>query len=298
MPQIKANGLTLEYEIMGPEDGEVILLVMGNGGQLTLWPVAFCNKLVAKGYRVIRYDHRDVGLSQKMDEAGMPDIPEIIAAVSSGQSPRVAYTLDDMADDAVGLLDALGIKKAHIVGGSMGGMVAQLIAINHPERVLSLTSIMSTSANPELPQAAPEVIAQLSAPAPDPTTDRAGFIAHQIANARVTQSPAYPQTDEELAAQFSSDLDRCYHPPGFYRHYAAVLAAPDRRPKLKALKVPTLVIHGEDDVLMPVSGGRDTAANIPGAELQVIAGMGHDLAPGLFDTFVAGIDKVATRARA
>lgn len=297
MPQVQANGVTIEYDIRGPEDGEAVLLIMGTAGQLTLWPVDFCDQLAAKGFRVIRYDHRDTGLSTRFDDAGFPDIPGIFAALAEGRTPTAPYTLDDLAADAVGLLAALGIDKAHIVGGSMGGMVAQLVAADHPDRVLSLTSIMSTSANPALPQPAPEVIQKLSSPAPDPLADRDAYVAHNIANARITGSPGFPETDEALRAQFLRDLDRSYNPAGFYRHYAAVLVAKDRRPKLAAIRTPTVVIHGDADPLVPWPCGRDTADNIPDAQFTLVPGMGHDLPPGLFQTFVEAIDSVAVRAR-
>ena len=166
MAQIKANNIQIEYERFGPEDRETVLLIMGLGGQLTLWPTELCEELVARGYHVVRFDNRDIGLSEKFDHAGMPDMGALMGALLSGQKPEAPYSLDDMAADATGLLDALGIAKAHIVGASMGGMIAQLVAINHPEKVLSLTSIMSTTGNPELPQATPEAMGALMAPAP------------------------------------------------------------------------------------------------------------------------------------
>ncbi len=297
MSKVKANGLDLEYLSEGPDDGKPLLLIMGLAGQLTLWPQGLCDRLVDKGYRVIRYDARDCGLSQKMEDSTPVDFPAIMGALAQGQKPDVPYSLDDMADDAVGLLDALGIDKAHVVGGSMGGMVAQLVAADHPERVLSLTSVMTTSGNPDLPGPDPEMIAKLSAPPPDPQTDREGWISHMISSTRITQSPAYPDTDESLRAIYERDLDRSYYPHGFGRHYAAVLAAPDRRPKLAGITAPTLVIHGEEDPLEPVARGRDTAANIPDAELLVIPGMGHDFPAALFDRIADAIDRNAARAR-
>lgn len=295
MAQVKANGINLEYEIGGPEDGEAMLLIMGTAGQLTLWPAGFYERLIEKGYRVIRYDHRDVGLSDKLAFLGEADIPGVIAAVSAGRKAHVGYSLDDLAADAVGLLDALGIERAHIVGGSMGGMVAQLVAANHPEHVLSLTSMMSTSANPELAPPAPEVMAHMTTPPPDPAVDREGFLDKMMSNEKLIGSPAYPSDEAVMRAQMSSNLDRCHYPSGFLRHYAAILAAPDRRPKLRSITAPSLVIHGEDDPLVPVEGGRDTAANIPNAELLVIPGMGHNLPEQLFDTLVDAIDRNARR---
>jgi pimeloyl-ACP methyl ester carboxylesterase len=270
-----ANGLTLEYESYGPDDGEVILLVMGVGGQLTLWPLGLVDLLVQKGFRVIRYDARDVGLSDKLDGVA-------------------AYSLDDLAADAVGLLDALGIRAAHIVGGSMGGTVAQLIAINHPEHVRTLTSIMSSTGNPDLPGPAPELIQQLLAPAPDPHEDLDAFLDHQVANAQLTQSPDYPTDPQELRAQFASDFNRSYYPAGALRHQTATFAATDRRTGLRTVSVPTLVIHGEADPLIPVAAGRDTAETIPGARLLLIPGMGHDLAPQLLSQYADAIVELAS----
>ncbi|TDD60943.1 alpha/beta hydrolase [Kribbella antibiotica] len=272
-----ASGLRLEYEIYGPKDGEAVLLIMGTGGQLTLWPLSLVELLVDKGLRVIRYDARDVGLSDRVEgDAG--------------------YALDDMAADAAGLLDALGIGAAHIVGGSMGGMVAQLIAINHPDHVRTLTSIMSSSGNPELPGPSPELIQRLMAPAPDPQEDLDAFLDHQVANAQLTQSPDYPTDAQELRAQFASDFNRSYDPAGAVRHQTATFAATDRRTGLRAVAVPTLVIHGEADPLIPVAAGRDTAGTIPGARLLLIPGMGHDLAPQLLSQYADAIVELASGA--
>ncbi|WP_405056916.1 alpha/beta fold hydrolase [Kribbella sp. NBC_01505] len=268
-----ANGLKLEYESHGPEDGEAVLLIMGLGGQLTLWPMGFVDLLVQRGFRVIRYDARDVGLSEKVDGA---------------------YTLDDMAADAAGLLDALGIGAAHIVGGSMGGMVAQLVAINHPEHVRTLTSIMSTTGNPELPNSSPELIERLSTRPPDPAEDLDAFLDHQVANMQLTQSPAYPTDPQVLRAQISRDFNRSYYPAGALQQQIATVGAPDRRTGLRALNVPTLVIHGEADLVIAPAGGRDTAENVPNARLLLIPGMGHDLPPQLFQQFADAIAELAS----
>lgn len=297
MPRASVHGMQIEYVSHGPSEGEVVLLVMGVGGQLTLWPQGLVDLLTGKGFRVIAYDARDVGLSDKMDAAGPPDMPAILEAVNRGEVAPVAYRLEDMAEDAVGLLDALGIQKAHIVGGSMGGMVAQLIASDHPEHVSSLTSIMTTTANPELPDAPPELTRQLTRTPPDPHEDLQGWLDHSVANGRLTQSPAYPADGQQLREQFRSDFERCYYPAGFARHYAAILAAPDRRPKLRRITAPTLVIHGADDPLVPLACGRDTADNIPGAELLIIPGMGHDFPPQLFPVIADAVERVTRRAR-
>jgi pimeloyl-ACP methyl ester carboxylesterase len=298
MPQAKANGLTLEYDVTGPETGEPLLLIMGLGGQMTRWNQGFVDKLAAKGLRVIRFDNRDVGLSTHLNEAGPPDMPAIFKALGEGAAPKVAYTLSDMAADAAGLLDALGVDRAHIVGASLGGMVAQLVAADYPQRTLSLTSIMSSTGNRALPPASPEALAVLNNRGPDPTQDLEGFLAHSIKSAAVIGSPAYPPDPEEIRRRSLSDFQRAYNPAGFARQYAAAMASPDRRPKLATITAPTVVIHGAADPLVPLAGGKDTAENIPGAELIVIEGMGHDLPPGLWDEIVDGIMRAVTRAKA
>jgi pimeloyl-ACP methyl ester carboxylesterase len=298
MPQVRANGITIEYDVTGAESAEPVLLIMGLGAQMTRWPQGFVDKLAAKGLRVIRFDNRDVGLSEKIEAAGLPDMPAIIQAIMAGEPPNVAYDLSDMAGDAVGLLDALGISRAHIVGASLGGMVAQLVAADHPGRSLSLTSIMSTTGNRELPPASPEAMAVLNNRGPDPTVDLEGYLDHSFKGAQVIGSPAYPPDPAALRERSLSDFNRSYYPPGFARQYAAALACPDRRPKLATIAAPTVVIHGAADPLVPLAGGRDTAASIPGAELRVIEGMGHDLPPQLFDEIVDGIMVAVQRARA
>ncbi len=294
MPQVKANGITLEYESFGPEDRETILLIMGLGAQLTMWPTELCDELVKRGYRVIRYDNRDVGLSHKFDEHGMPDMAAIFGALMAGQPAQSPYSLDDMAADAVGLLDALGVKQAHIAGASMGGMIAQLVAANHPERTLSLTSIMSTTGNPEVPQGKPEAMAVLMTPAPEgdiPAAIERGILAWNTIG-----SPGYRTDDETLRQWVTRDVNRSLYPVGTARQMAAIVANGDRREKLKKLKVPAVVLHGVDDPLVPVEGGRDTAKNIPGAELREVPGMGHDFPLALVDTFADAIEAAAKRA--
>ncbi len=298
MPQIRANGLELYYESHGPEGGEPILLIMGLGAQMTTWPPELIARLTDKGYRVIAYDNRDVGLSEKLDAAGAPDMAAIIAALTQGHAPRVAYVLDDMADDAAGLLDALGVSKAHIVGASMGGMIAQLVAANHPDKTLSLTSIMSTTGNPALPRSKPEAIAFLNNRGPDPNEDLQGFLENAVASNKVLGSPGYPADPEVIKANAKRNFERSFYPVGFQRQYAAITASPDRRPKLAGLTTPTVVIHGEADALVPVEGGQDTAANIPGAELVVIPGMGHDLPAAVHEKIVAGILRAVERSKA
>ena len=298
MPQIQANGLTLEYESRGDPDGEPILLIMGLGAQLTRWPRAFTDKLAARGYRVIAFDNRDVGLSERIEAAGAPDLGAVIAAVIAGQKAPVAYTLGDMAADAVGLLDALAIERAHIVGASMGGMIAQLVAADWPERTLSLTSIMSTTGARDLPHATPEAMAVINSRGPDPKVDLEGYLDHAVKGSQVIGSPGFPADEAEQRARILADYRRAFYPVGFLRQYAAVVASPDRRPRLARVTAPTVVVHGEADPLVPVEGGRDTAANISGAELRIVPGMGHDFPAALHDTLADAIFSAADRARA
>ena len=294
MPSVAANGVRLEYEDHGDPASPAMLLVMGLGAQLTLWPIELVQALVARGFRVIRYDNRDIGLSTKFDAAGVPDLPTLMMKAMMGGAVSVPYTVDDMAADGVALLDALGIGSAHVVGASMGGMIAQLIAADHPARVRSLVSIMSTTGNRAVPPARPDALAALMA---RPTTaDRDVIVAYGMKVAQVIGSPGYPADPERLRARVSSDFERSFAPAGAMRQMAAIVAAGDRRDKLARIAVPTTVIHGADDPLVSVEGGRDTAASIPGADLRVIAGMGHDLPLALVDEIADAIAATAARA--
>lgn len=288
--KIKANGIEIEYETFGDKGHPALLLIMGLGAQLTLWPDALCEKLVAEGFYVIRYDNRDVGLSTKLEAAGPPDMPAIFAGTT-----KPAYTLDDMAADAAALMDALGIKKAHIVGASMGGMIAQLVAINHPEKTLSLTSIMSTTGNPAVPPASAEVMAALTTRLP-PDTPMDVMIEHGVKTLTVIGSPAHDYGSPEERARLRRGIERSTYPEGFVRQMAAIVANGDRRERLKSVTAPTMVIHGDIDPLVNVAGGKDTAASISGAELLLIPGMGHDLPPFVLDPVVDAVVAVAGRA--
>jgi pimeloyl-ACP methyl ester carboxylesterase len=274
-----------------------VLMIMGNGAQLTAWPVELREELVKRGYRVVIYDNRDVGLSTKFDEAGVPDAKEVVEAKIAGKPSPLPYTLDDMAKDAVGLLDALGIKKAHIVGVSMGGMIAQLVAADHPEHVLSLTSIMSTSGNPEIPfPGNPEAIAKMPPPAPE--GDQEAIVANAIKVIQVLAGPDYPPDEKRIRDLVVRSLKRSADRAGMARHNAlsSLGLFEDRRAKLKTVKVPTIVVHGAKDPIISVEGGKDTAANIPGAELRIIPGMGHDLPIPLVTTIADAITAAAFRA--
>jgi pimeloyl-ACP methyl ester carboxylesterase len=280
MPQIRAHGIDIEYESFGRDGDPVILLIMGLGGQLTLWPERFCQGLAARGFRVIRFDNRDVGKSTHLTAAGAPDIPGLMARAMSGKAVETPYSLDDMASDAVGLLSALGVERAHIVGASMGGMIAQLVAAHHPERTRSLVSIMSSTGRRDLPPGRPEAMAALMTPLA--STSREDRIAASMKTWRIIGSPGYPATDAELRADAERDIDRVpYEPTGMARQMAAILVAPPRNDILKSVRAPTLVIHGADDPLVPVEAGKDTAASVPGAELVVVPGMGHDVTVAL-----------------
>jgi pimeloyl-ACP methyl ester carboxylesterase len=298
MTQARANGITLEYDIDGPQDGEPILLIMGLGAQMTRWPQSFVDALVGHGLKVIRFDNRDIGLSTKLESAGAPDMAAIVGAMAQGRKPDVAYTLAEMATDSVALLDALEIGRAHLVGVSMGGMIGQLIAADYPQRTLSLTSIMSTTGNRDLPGPSPEAQRVLTGPRIDANEDLEAYLDNAVKSEQIIGSPGYPQDPEEVRQRVLSDFRRAYFPQGVQRQMAAAMATPDRRPKLATIKAPTMVIHGADDALANVAGGRDTAANVPGAELLVVEGMGHNLPLPLVDTIVGGIMSAVGRARA
>ncbi|MEL0155756.1 MULTISPECIES: alpha/beta fold hydrolase [Sphingopyxis] len=285
--QAAVNGISITFEDKGPRDAPVILLVMGLGGQLTLWPDEFVDALNARGFRTIRYDNRDVGLSTRFDAAGVPNLKWMFVKSLLRLPVRSAYTLADMAADGVALLDHLGIARAHIVGVSMGGMISQHIAARYPDRVLSLTSVMSTTGNPRLPRAQKEAMQVLTSR--PMSGDPEDLIAYSVRAAKVIGSPGYPPDEERLQRRVRSDFERGWYPQGVARQMAAIVADGDRRPMLKSIGAPTLVIHGEGDPLVPLAGGRDTADNIPGARLLTIPGMGHDLPLGLVDTLADAI---------
>ncbi len=279
MPQITANGLAIEYDERGNPNDPAMLLIMGLGAQMLLWPDMFCDMLADQGFRVIRFDNRDIGLSQKFDGAAVPDVKDIIGGLMTGKPLPVPYLLQDMAADAVGVLDALGIGKAHVVGASMGGMIAQLVAIHYPERVLSLTSIMSTTGRFGLPPGKPEAMEKLLLrPA---GSDKQSVVDHSVMLAGVIGSPAYPVPDEHLRAFAEKTYDRSFYPEGMPRQYAAILSSGGREAKLPEVTARTLVLHGSEDPLLPVEHAHDTARLVPGAVLEVIEGMGHNLPPQL-----------------
>jgi pimeloyl-ACP methyl ester carboxylesterase len=287
----RANGIELEYESFGNPADPTVLLIMGLGAQLTLWPLPFVEALVERGFHVVRYDNRDVGLSTKLDHARPPRVGMLVLQRLLRLRPRVPYTLGDMAADAAGLLDALGIEKAHIVGGSMGGMIAQIFAATYPDRTLSLSSIMSTTGNPRLSRASREAMDVLvNRPKTD---DLEALVAHGVRASQVLAGPAFPVAPDVLEARVRETIQRSNYPDGFARQLAAIVADGDRRARLKAIKAPTVVIHGSDDSLVPLDGGRDTAASIPGARLVEVRGMGHNVPVEVIPQIVDAIESVA-----
>lgn len=281
MPQVSANGISIEYESFGSTSSPAILLVMGLGMQLTVWPEPFCRELSSKGYHVIRYDNRDTGLSTKFDEAKAPSIPWLAFKGLVGLPIHLPYTLRDMADDAIGLLDALDIDAAHLVGASMGGMIAQNVSASYSQRVRSLTSLMSTTGKRSLPGPDRQVSRHLFLARPK-NGNRDAVIAHSMRTIELLGSPGYPVDEESRRELASMSFDRCYYPAGVSRHIAAIIHDGDRRERLGKISSPTLVIHGREDPLIPLAGGIDTAKHIAGARLEIIEGMGHNLPEALW----------------
>lgn len=296
MHTLTAHGIRVAYDSFGHETDEPMLLIAGLGTQRIRWTEAFCEGLAARGFRVIRFDNRDTGGSSHLTEHPAPDFGALVATLMAGQQPRVPYTLHDMAADAVGLLDALRIDRVHVVGRSMGGMMAQMLASEHADRVLSLTSIMSSTGNPALPAASPEVMALMMRPAPSPADDEAGFIAHSLAFAQRIAGAGYPFDEQAHRALVLEEIRRGYAPGGFARQLAAMAVAGDRRAPLATIKVPALVIHGAEDPLILPACGEDTAASIPGATMMLINGIGHELPPAVYPTVIDAMARNARRA--
>ena len=282
MARAKANGIEIEYETAGDPKNPALLLVMGLGGQLTVWPDAFFEGLAARGFYVIRYDNRDTGLSTDFDAAGLPDMAAAMTKLMGGQPIDAPYRLDDLAADAIGLLDALGIQRAHMVGMSMGGMIVQILAAKYPARCHSMVSIMSTSGRRGLPTGNPQTLALLTA---QPTSlEREALVAQGLKVRLALAGSGYAEPEAALRAFVERNVDRRYYPQGAARHYLAVIASGDRVELLKTIKVPTLVLHGDDDPLVPVEAGRDVAALVPGARIETFPGWGHNLPAGFLPT--------------
>ena len=288
MPNVKANGISLEYETFGDKDNPALLLIAGNGAQLLFWETTFCELLAQKGLFVIRFDNRDAGLSTKFDEAGVPDFMAAIKDVMEGKPITAPYSLDDMADDCIGLLYALHIEKAHICGASMGGMIAQVVAYRHPEYVLSLISIMSNTGSPNTPSGNPEAIAAVVAP---PPAERDAYIKHNMNVWQKIWSPGFPFEEKRARTFLEKSYNRAFCPGGSVRQNIAILACGDRTSALSGIKAPTLVIHGSADPLIPVEAGKETASVIPGADLMIIEGMAHDLPTGVWMNIADAISK-------
>jgi pimeloyl-ACP methyl ester carboxylesterase len=282
MPSATANGITIEYETAGDPHQPPLLLIMGLGGQLIAWDDDFVATLAARGFYVVRFDNRDVGRSTWFDEAGVPDL---MAALLGQVQP--AYLLSDLAADTAGLLDALGLESAHVLGVSMGGMIGQSLAIQYPGRVRTLISIMSTTGDPTVGQPHQEVVAALMAPPPESKQEA---VELSLKSWQVIGSPGFPFHEDRIAARAAAAYDRAVHPAGTARQLVAILSSPDRTPDLRRLRIPALVVHGESDPLIDPSGGRATAAAVPGAALWTIPGMGHDLPVELFSELA---DRVA-----
>jgi pimeloyl-ACP methyl ester carboxylesterase len=294
MANVTANGIQIEYETFGTRAERPLMLIMGLGAQMIHWDDEFCRQLVNPGHFVIRFDNRDIGLSSKLDHLGQADSTTAMARWLQGEPVEAPYTLSDMAADSAGLLDALGIHAAHVVGASLGGMIAQTLAIEHPSRVSSLTSIMSSTGNSELPQATPEALAALLSPLPgsrEEAMDRAVRVFRAIG------SPGFPFDELRVRDRAARAYDRAFHPAGVARQFAAALASGSRTEPLRSVKCPALVIHGKEDPLVPVEAGIDTARAIPRADLLVLAGMGHDLPKPLWPRIIDEITGLTLRAR-
>jgi pimeloyl-ACP methyl ester carboxylesterase len=288
MPAVRANGLTIEYVETGDRRAPTILLIMGLGMQLIAWPDAFCQGLADRGFRVVRFDNRDVGLSTKFRTDNVFSRTATLMRLLTGGRFTAPYTLYDMAADTVGVMDALGIEQAHVVGASMGGMIAQIMAAEHADRARSLVSIMSSSGDVHLQRGSQHALLPLLLPFP-------GLFGHEHAIRRSMEtlrsigSPGYPVSDTELRAKVERAYARSHHPAGFVHHILAIAACGSRVEMLRRISTPTLVIHGADDPLIPVAAGRHTAENIPGARLRIFPGMGHDLPTTLMPVLVDAI---------
>jgi pimeloyl-ACP methyl ester carboxylesterase len=294
MPTFKANNISIEFETFGEPDAKPLLLVMGLGAQMIAWDENLCQQLADAGHFVIRYDNRDAGLSTHLHEHGVPDFEAIAVELATNGSAKVPYTLDDMAEDGIAVLDELGIKQAHICGASLGGMIVQAMAINHPDRILSMTSIMSSTGNPGLPPAHPEAMAALTSERKD---EPEHAMSRAVAVSKVIGSKGFERDEERIRHKALESYNRAYNPDGVVRQMAAVMTHGDRRPGLNTLKLPCLVIHGDIDPLVPVTGGHDTHQNVPDAELMIIEGMGHDLPKGAWDQIVKGIASLTDQAK-
>jgi len=293
MAKARTNNIEIEYETFGNQSDKPLLLIMGLGDQLSSWDEGFIKSLTDRGFLVIVFDNRDVGLSTKCDEAGEPDLMGAMMAFQQGETIKAPYSLDDMADDSVGLLDVLGFKQAHICGVSVGGMIAQTVAYRHPSRVLSLTCIMSTTNNPELPQMTQETAIVFMSPVPP---ERDAQIENQIKVAKFVYGSGFPFDEEKIRTIVAKSFDRCFYPQGILRQMIAIMIQGNLKEKISVIKVPTLVIHGREDLLYPVECGIEIAESIQGSELIIIEGLGHSLPPELWTQITDAIKKNASKS--
>jgi pimeloyl-ACP methyl ester carboxylesterase len=292
MPKANVINVEIEYETIGDPISKPLLLIAGLGSQMLAWSDEMCENFANRGFFVIRFDNRDVGLSTKFEDAGLPNFLEITAAYSRGEIPEVPYTLVDMAGDAIGVLDALNIDKAHVCGASMGGMIAQILAYRHPSRVLSLTLIMSTTGNPDLPQPKPEIMAQFFAPVP---SEREAYIEETVKRDSLIYG-TYTYDEKQGRDYRTKEYDRSYYPEGIARQLAAMAVPGNIKPKISAIRAPTLVIHGSEDPFNSVEAGKEIATEILGAELLILDGMGHsfprEVVPQIVNALVANSNKI------
>ena len=288
----RSNGIELCWDSFGDPRAEPVLLIMGLATQMIAWDDAFCAKLAARGHWVVRFDNRDVGLSTKLDAHGLPNVVQMLQASMLGQPVAAPYNLSDMARDTVGLLDALKIDRAHVVGASMGGAIAQTLAIEHPGRLRTLTSIMATSGDPTLPPPTPEALQLLMTPSP---ADLEGYFKRYTQTMKLLRGASFALDEARDLERAAMAFNRGLHPAGAARQLVAILASGSRKAALASVRVPTLVIHGDADPLVPLACGIDVADTVPGAQRLVIEGMGHALPITHWPRIVEAIAGHATR---
>ncbi len=291
MPTARVNGIEICYQSLGPASAPTCLMVMGLGAQMIVWPDGLVSELLARGFRVVRFDNRDVGLSSATP-GPPPDVMALMAAAAAGQPVEAPYTFSDMAADAVGLLDHLGVAAAHVVGASLGGMIAQTVAVEHADRVATLTSIMSTTGNPEVGQPEPQALEALLSP---PPPEREAAIAHTVAVGKVISGPHFDE--DEALERATESYDRAFRPAAAAFQLAAMGASGERTERLAEVRCPTLVIHGRVDPLVTLSGGVATAEAVPSADLMVLGEMGHDLPAVYWPQIADAVVGVSGRAR-
>jgi len=294
LPGIISNGIRIEYDTFGESSSPPLLLIMGLGGQMILWDEEFCRKLAERGFYLIRFDNRDTGLSDKFDEIGQEEIGELFLTLMRGGEVKPPYTLDDMAEDAMGLLDGLGIGKAHVCGASMGGMIAQVMAIKYPERLASLTSMSSATGSPGPSSEQAINVEPLTFPLPVPV-EREANIEFTLKGMRELSGPGFPFDENSAREAAEASYDRCFCPLGAERQLLAILLSGNRKPALSKLEMPVLVVHGDSDPLVSLERGLETAEAVPGARLCVVKGMGHDLPRGAWGQIIDAISGNANR---